>query len=177
MTGAELKDALEHAASFFPPWPAPPGRLRLPSYNADSAEGVSYRVDLTMPVGKRIADLSYRGQPLRPDQKLRVAINNYRYTGGGGYRMLGGLPVVYRSPEEERDAIIKYLRAGHPIPPAPDGNWQVVPPEARQALIRAAESAETPFASSRIPILPPPNAPARFAVRLPARSIGASGAH
>jgi 2',3'-cyclic-nucleotide 2'-phosphodiesterase / 3'-nucleotidase len=146
MTGAELKAALEHAASYFPSWPAPAGRLRLPSYNADSAEGVAYRVDLTKPVGKRIVDLSYRGQPLRPDQKLRVAINNYRYTGGGGYGMLAGLRLVYRSPKEEREMIIDYLRGGHPVPATPDGNWEVIPPEARQALVRAAEMAEKQFA-------------------------------
>ncbi|HEV2386758.1 MAG TPA: bifunctional UDP-sugar hydrolase/5'-nucleotidase [Candidatus Acidoferrales bacterium] len=154
MTGAQLQAALEHAASFLPAWPTPPDRLRLPSYNADSAEGVNYRMDLTRPVGERIVDLTFRGQPLRPDQKLRVAINNYRYTGGGGYAMLAGLPVVYRSPDEDRDMIIRYLRAGHAIPAAPDGNWQVVPPEARRALISAAERAKNQFSGARLPARP-----------------------
>jgi len=58
MTGAQLKDALEHAASFFPAWPVPPGQnLWLPGYNADSAEGASNVIDLTQPVGQRIRDL------------------------------------------------------------------------------------------------------------------------
>ncbi len=152
MTGAQIKDALERAARFFPAWPARNGELRLPSYNADSAEGVSYRVDLTRPVGERIVDLRYHGQPLAPGQTLRVAVNNYRYAGGGGYRVLLGLPVVYRSNHEERTLIINYLRAGHAVPTEPDGNWRVTPTEARQALIREAESPRRPFAaSSKLP--------------------------
>jgi 2',3'-cyclic-nucleotide 2'-phosphodiesterase/3'-nucleotidase len=135
MTGAQLKEALERAARFFPAWPPENGKLRLPGYNADSAEGVSYKVDLTRPVGQRIVDLTYRGRPLRPGQKLRVAINNYRYAGGGGYRSLMGLPVVYRSRHEERTLIINYLRSGHAVPAEPDHNWEVAPEKARQALL------------------------------------------
>ena len=77
-----------------------------------------------------------------------MAINNYRYAGGGGYRSLVGLPVVYRSRHEERTLIIDYLRAGHTVPAKPDGNWQVVPASARQALVREAESPIRNFAAS-----------------------------
>jgi 2',3'-cyclic-nucleotide 2'-phosphodiesterase (5'-nucleotidase family) len=148
MTGAQLKEALERAARFFPAWPARNGRLRLPSYNADSAEGISYRIDLTRPVGDRIVDLTYRGRPLAPGRKLRVAVNNYRYAGGGGYRVMLGLPVVYKSNHEERTRIIDYLRAGHAIPTLPDDNWQVTPAAARQALVREAEGSRRPFAAA-----------------------------
>jgi 2',3'-cyclic-nucleotide 2'-phosphodiesterase/3'-nucleotidase len=147
MTGAELKEALERAARFFPAWPSQAGKLRLPNYNADSAEGVSYRVDLTKPVGDRIEDLRFDGKPLRPDQTLRVAVNNYRYAGGGGYKVLQGLPVVYRSRHEIRTLIVDYLRTGHPILTEPDDNWQVVPAEAQQALIQQAERPSRPFTS------------------------------
>jgi 2',3'-cyclic-nucleotide 2'-phosphodiesterase/3'-nucleotidase len=86
MTGAQLKDALEHAASFYSGWPLAEGQKeKLPDYNSDNAEGVSYVIDLTQPVGERIRNLTYKGSPLDPAQKLRVAINNDRYTGGGGY--------------------------------------------------------------------------------------------
>jgi 2',3'-cyclic-nucleotide 2'-phosphodiesterase/3'-nucleotidase len=136
MTGAQLKDALEHAASFFPAWPSPVSeRLKLPGYEADSAEGVSYVVDLTQPAGVRIRGLTYKGKPLDPAQKLRVAINNYRYTGGGGYHVYQGLPVVYRSPEETRDLIIEYVSKTHRIPTEADDNWRVEPPEALAAML------------------------------------------
>ncbi len=90
MTRAQLKEAPEHAASFFSPWPVNPGeQVKLPSYNADQASGVSYEIDLTKPLGQRILHLQSHGKPLDPGQTLRVAINNYRYT--------KGLPVLFRS--------------------------------------------------------------------------------
>ncbi len=143
MTGAQLKDALEHAASFFPAWPNASGRpLRLPGYDADAAEGVSYEMDLTQPVGGRIVNLMYHGKPLAADQKLRVAINNYRYTGGGGYSVFQGLPVVYRSHEEVRDLIIDYLEKTKEFPDTADENWRIVPDAARDAIFNQARSLE-----------------------------------
>ena len=59
---------------------------------------LSYEVDLTKPVGQRIVNLQFHGKALDPAQTLRVAINNYRYTGGGGYSVYKGLPVLFRSP-------------------------------------------------------------------------------
>jgi 2',3'-cyclic-nucleotide 2'-phosphodiesterase / 3'-nucleotidase len=140
MTGAQLKDALEHAASFFPAWPVPTGQdLRLPGYNADSAKGVSYVIDLKQPVGQRIRDLTYRGAPLSADQKLRVAINNYRYTGGGGYSVYQGLPIVYQSNEEISELLVDYLARAKTIPVRADANWKIEPPEALAAIEKAAD--------------------------------------
>lgn len=140
MTGAQLKDALEHAASFFPAWPLPAGQdLRLPGYNADSAHGVSYVIDLTQPVGQRIRDLTFHGVPLASDQKLRAAINNYRYTGGGGYSVYQGLPIVYQSSEEVSELLVNFLRREKTIPTTVDGNWKIEPPEALAAIEKAAD--------------------------------------
>jgi 2',3'-cyclic-nucleotide 2'-phosphodiesterase/3'-nucleotidase len=141
MTGAQLKEALEHAAGFFPVWPTPPGqKLQLPGYNADSAAGVSYAIDLTQPVGRRIRDLQFRGQPLDPARKLRVAINNYRYTGGGGYQVYKGLPIVYRSPQDIRELLIQYLERTKKFPVEAAGNWKIIPPEALDAIKNAADT-------------------------------------
>jgi 2',3'-cyclic-nucleotide 2'-phosphodiesterase (5'-nucleotidase family) len=136
MTGAQLKEALEHAASFFPQWPFDTSKpLQMPGYNADSAHGVSYVIDLSGPVGDRIRNLMRMGKPLDMAAKLRVAINNYRYTGGGHYDVFKGLPIVYRSPEEIRELIIEYVSKSGTIPTTSDGNWSIQPREAAQALI------------------------------------------
>jgi 2',3'-cyclic-nucleotide 2'-phosphodiesterase (5'-nucleotidase family) len=104
MTGAQLQNALEHAASFYPQWPFPADQpIPLPGYNADAAEGVSYVIDLRQPVGQRVQELTFRGKPLAAEQKLRVAINNCRYTGGGRYSVYAGSPIVCRSPEKFAD--------------------------------------------------------------------------
>ncbi|HEV2615546.1 MAG TPA: 5'-nucleotidase C-terminal domain-containing protein [Candidatus Acidoferrales bacterium] len=140
MTGAQLKDALEHAASFYPAWPAPADKpMRLPGYDADSAEGVAYEMDLTKPVGSRITNLTFHGAPISVTQKFRVAINNYRYTGGGGYSVFKGLPVAYRSTAEVRDLIIAYLEKTRKLPAA-DRNWRIVPDAAREAIEKQAMS-------------------------------------
>lgn len=142
MTGAQLKDALEHAASFYPAWPAPADKsMRLPGYDADSAEGVEYEMDLTKPAGSRITNLTFRGEPISVTQKFRVAINNYRYTGGGGYSVFKGSPVVYKSTEEVRDLIIAYLEKTKQFP-AVDHNWRIVPDAAREAIEKQALSFE-----------------------------------
>ncbi len=139
MTGEQLRQALEQAASFYPAWPVPPGeRLRLPGYNADCAQGVAYEIDLTRPVGQRVRNLTRHGAPLDPHARLRVAINNYRYTGGGHYDVFRGLPVVYRSPQEVRDLLIEYASRLDTLPAKADGNWRIVPREAVDAMIQEA---------------------------------------
>jgi hypothetical protein len=143
MNGKQLREVLEHAAEFFPGWPFPPGeRVRLPGYNADCAEGVEYTIDLTQPVGQRIRDLKYKGAPLADGTKLRVAINNYRYAGGGRYATLQGLPVVYRSPVETRELIIEYVSRTGTILTEANGNWKIVPREAFEALVKEARQRE-----------------------------------
>ena len=87
-------------------------------------------------------NLTYHSKPLAADQKLRVAINNYRYTGGGAYSVYKGLPIVYRSTEEVRDLIIDYLAKTKEFPDATDDNWRIIPDEAREAIEKQALSME-----------------------------------
>jgi 2',3'-cyclic-nucleotide 2'-phosphodiesterase/3'-nucleotidase len=102
-------------------------------YNYDMAQGVTYEVDLSRPVGDRIRDLQFRGKPLGANQKLRIALNNYRAAGSNGYSMFEGAKILWRSYEDIRDLIVRYY-ADHELPSAPDNNWRIVPESARQAL-------------------------------------------
>jgi 2',3'-cyclic-nucleotide 2'-phosphodiesterase/3'-nucleotidase len=131
LTGQQLKDALEHAARYFEEYQ--PGKsiadlvdTRMPGYNFDVAEGVSYDIDLSKPLGQRIQNLKFNGQPLSPSQKLRVVTNNYRVNGGGGYDMFKSAPVVYRSSEEVRELIIDWVEKHKTIPTETDNNWRIV---------------------------------------------------
>ncbi|MGH9702803.1 MAG: bifunctional metallophosphatase/5'-nucleotidase, partial [Candidatus Acidiferrales bacterium] len=149
MTGAQLKEALEHSASFLPAWPFSKDKpVPLPNYNADSALGVAYVIDLSRPVGDRIRFLRYHNAPLDPAEKIRVAINNYRYTGGGGYSVYKGLPVLDRSSEEIRELLIQYISGTGRIPIEPAETWRIEPLEARQALVGAARKATAPRANA-----------------------------
>ncbi len=132
VTGQQLKEALEHSAKYFRPYE--PGKSlaelvdeKIPAYNFDIAEGVTYVLNIAKPVGQRIENLQFQGQPLLPTQKLRLATNNYRVNGGGGYTMYKGAPVVYRSSEEIREMIIDWVELHKTIPTEPTNNWKIVP--------------------------------------------------
>jgi 2',3'-cyclic-nucleotide 2'-phosphodiesterase (5'-nucleotidase family) len=132
VTGAQLKAALEHSAEYFREYvpgktPAELVDQRIPAYNFDIAEGVNYDLDITKPFGERIRNLVFRGKPLDPNQKLRLATNNYRVNGGGGYTMYKEARVVYRSSELIRDLIIDWIERHKSIPTEPTNNWRIVP--------------------------------------------------
>jgi len=131
LTGQQLKDALEHSAQYFREYE--PGKSlselvdqRIPGFNFDIAEGVSYEIDVSRPFGQRIQNLRFKGQPLILTQKLRVVTNNYRVNGGGGYTMYKDAPVVYRSSEEVRELIIDWVERHQTIPPQANNNWRIV---------------------------------------------------
>lgn len=144
ITGKALKLALEHAAEYFQGWPVAPGTPltsgKLAGYNYDMAEGVSYKIDLRRPPGHRIVDLKFQGQPLQPQQKLRLAVNSYRYSGGGQYTMLRNAPILFQSAVEVRDLLIDFVTRNGRLPTKPTGNWEIIPPEARKALVQSVAS-------------------------------------
>jgi 2',3'-cyclic-nucleotide 2'-phosphodiesterase (5'-nucleotidase family) len=132
VTGQQLKDALEHSAKYFRPYE--PGKSaadlvdeKIPAYNFDIAEGVTYVLNISKPIGQRIEKLEFQGNRLAPTQKLRLATNNYRVNGGGGYTMYKGAPVVYRSSVEIRELIIDWVERHKTIPTQPTNNWKIVP--------------------------------------------------
>jgi len=131
LTGQQLKDALEHSARYFKEYQ--PGKslndlvdTRIPGYNFDVAQGVTYDLDVTKPFGQRILNLKFKGEPLSPTQKLRVVTNNYRVNGGGGFTMYKDAPVVYRSSAEVRELIIDWVEKNKTVPTQADNNWRIV---------------------------------------------------
>jgi len=133
VTGQQLKEALEHSAKYFKTYE--PGKSlrdlideKIPAYNFDIAEGVTYEIDISKPIGSRIQNLRFKGQPLSPTKKLRLATNNYRVNGGGGYSMYKNAPVVYRSSEEIREFMIDWLERSKIVPTTPNNNWRIVHP-------------------------------------------------
>jgi 2',3'-cyclic-nucleotide 2'-phosphodiesterase/3'-nucleotidase len=141
-TGRMLREALENAARFFLTCPetscvtGPLVNRDVPGFNFDIAQGVEYEIDLTEPAGRRVRNLHWRGKPLAENQPLRIATNNYRAGGSGGYTMFRDAKVVWRSSEEIRDLIITYYTERGTLPEKPDNNWHIVPPAAVGTLKR-----------------------------------------
>ena len=115
--GAGVKAWLEKSAGWFnriDPNKAEPQELlnsRVPTYLFDVLQGdLAYVIDVTRPLGERIVELRYHGQPVRPDQPFIVATNNYRASGGGNFPGLDGSNVVIPAPDMNRDVLIGYIR-------------------------------------------------------------------
>ena len=146
LSGAQVREWLEMSAGQFnriDPQGAPEQDLinpGFPSYNFDTLDGVSYRIDVTQPArydrggklvapnARRIVDLRFNGQPIDEQAEFIVATNNYRASGGGAFPGLaGGERVVLDAPDENREALVQHLRAEKTIDPTADGNWRLLP--------------------------------------------------
>ncbi len=145
ITGAQVREWLEMSAGAFQridPAGAPEQNLLnpgFPSFNFDTIDGVSYRVDVTQaarydragklvaPTARRIQDLRYNGQPIDDTASFAVVTNNYRASGGGDFPGLDGSNIILDAPDENREAVVQYLRAAGRFDPSADGNWRVLP--------------------------------------------------
>jgi len=134
VTGAEIKDILEHAARYYNGLDCDPdGGCTLltdpaiPHYNVDSMAGVSYRVDPTQPVGHRVRDLRIHGRAIDTNRKFTLVCNNYRAAGGGGFPHLAQAEPVWRSSEEMTDLIGDFIARSGSWQPEIDNNWWIGP--------------------------------------------------
>ncbi len=146
VTGAEIKDILEQAASYYSGLDCElDGGCTLltdptiPHYNVDTMAGVSYRVDPTREVGHRVRDLRIRGRAIDLHQRFTLVCNNYRAAGGGGYPHLAHADQVWRSSEEMTDLIGNFIARKGLWQPVIDDNWWIGP-----ALTAERTTAATP---------------------------------
>ena len=153
ITGQQLKSYLEQSARFFTVDAR--GNVGLndsvPGYNFDIVSGAEYAIDLRRPPGSRIRGLSVHGKAVEPGDQFTLALNSYRQSGGGGFSMLAGSPVVYDHGENIRTLLMADLRARGLLRADDFGasNWRIVPDEAARAARRL-------FAPTAEPVQRPP---------------------
>ena len=141
--GRMVREALENAARWFLTCQADcKGETLINQhvigYNFDMAEGVEYEIDLKQPVGQRIKNLKWHGQPLADDQPLKIALNNHRAGGGSGFDMFQGAKLLWQSHEGIRDMMVRYYGEKGVLPAHADNNWHVGPASALETLEREA---------------------------------------
>ncbi|MEK8049017.1 bifunctional 2',3'-cyclic-nucleotide 2'-phosphodiesterase/3'-nucleotidase [Ideonella sp. DXS22W] len=145
LSGAQVREWLEMSAGAFrridPQGPAEQALIdeRYVPYNFDMIDGLSYRIDVTQPArydvagklvapeARRIVDLRHQGQPVKDDAPFIVVTNNYRAAGGGSFPGLDGRQIVMDAPDENREALVQYLRSADRLDPSADGNWRIQP--------------------------------------------------
>lgn len=140
MTGKQLKDWLEWSARYYKQVSSPNDpitkdpTLNIPDYNLDQLYGASYVIDLTQPAGHRIKNLKVNGKLVKDDDVFTVAINNYRFNGGGGFMQAAGITnpeIVFDSAKaygddgQVRNLMIRYIQEHGTITPTVEKYWYV----------------------------------------------------
>lgn len=155
MTGKQIKQWLEYSVRYYNQVKAstdPVAQdsvLQIKSYNLDQLYGAAYTIDLTQPActvdlktgqvvsGSRIKNLKYKGTLVKDTDVFTVAINNYRYNGGGGFMKAAGLSstdpsiVTYDSAKalgddgQVRSLMMAYIKKMGTISPVCSNNWTV----------------------------------------------------
>jgi 2',3'-cyclic-nucleotide 2'-phosphodiesterase (5'-nucleotidase family) len=160
ISGKQLRDYLEFSSRYYTSAQQTPTGSRpvidpaIPGYNFDIVAGADYTIDLTRPVGSRITSLSVKGRPVAERDSFTLALNNHRQTGGGGYAMLHGAPVVYDKQQEIRQLLIDQVQTRRTIRPEDffTRNWRLVYPGS--GTPGAAASGEAPRARPLAPGAP-----------------------
>ena len=161
ISGAQLKAFLEHSAKYWKTWtPETTGSLvngTVPGYNFDMIVGATYTMDLSKPVGERITALAVNGKAVTGSDSFTIALSNYRQTGGGGFAMIAGAPLVFESKSDIREMIVDAVRKAGRLEAAEwaNTNWHIEPAAAEAAAKASLRSGETrsPTATPRLRVI------------------------
>ena len=143
VTGAQVREWLEMSALVYnridPQGPPEQNLINtaVPGYFLDTLDGVTYRIDVTQPAryqrgGKlanpgahRVVDLRYQGQPIDEKARFVVVTNSHRASGGDAFPGLDGNNIVLRAPDENREALVQFIKTARVVNPAADDNWRL----------------------------------------------------
>lgn len=84
-------------------------------YNYDMWEGIEYTINVAKPIGERIENVTYHGEPLKEDEKYHVVLNNYRAIGGGNFDMFKDKRVVKEIRTEISELIRTYFEKNETV--------------------------------------------------------------
>ncbi|MES2176857.1 MAG: 5'-nucleotidase C-terminal domain-containing protein [Gemmatimonadota bacterium] len=138
ISGKQLREYLEQSARYYTT--SADGRVGVdpsfPGFNFDIVAGADYTLDVSRPAGQRVTRLEVRGKPVAATDSFTMALNNYRQTGGGGYAMLAGAPLVFDKQQEIRQLLVDEVKRKGSIAPGDyfTQNWKIEPASAVSSL-------------------------------------------
>jgi len=152
LTGAQIKEWLEMSAGQFNQLNTDSAEQFIqdesfPTYLFDVIDGVTYRIDTTVPrrynpdgslndaSAERVKDLRFQGRPIPLNQEFALATNNFRAYGGGNFPNANPSNIILESPDESRQVILKYIEEKRTITPQPDNNWTLILPQSSGPLL------------------------------------------
>lgn len=99
ISGKDIIAALEHGTSSYPE----------PSGGFPQVGGMSYKIDLSKPIGNRITDVKVNGKPIELDKTYKLGINDFLAAGGDGYEMFPKCKTVLELPSLN-ELVIDYIK-------------------------------------------------------------------
>ena len=105
-------------------------------YNFDSAAGIKYSVDVSLPPGNRVIISSMSdGSPFDLNKEYKVAVNSYRGNGGGNLLTRGAhIPkdqlekrIIASTDKDLRFYMMRWIQKKSIVTPAAIGNWNIIP--------------------------------------------------
>jgi 2',3'-cyclic-nucleotide 2'-phosphodiesterase (5'-nucleotidase family) len=177
ISGRQLREYVEFSARYYTTDSSGTVSVdpTVPGYNFDVVAGADYALDLSRPQGERVTKLEVRGRPVVPTDSFTLALTNYRQTGGGGYSMIAGAPVVYDEQQDIRQLLTDEVRRAGTLRPQDyfTRNWRIEPSTVVGALYERMRGSAA-RAAAAVPASVVPRAP-RPATRL--RIIGTNDFH
>lgn len=132
LTGKEFKEYMEWSARYFNQFKDGDVNISfngdIRGYNYDMFQGVDYKIDISKPEGSRIVDLKLKGKAIKDTDKIKVAINNYRYDGLKNMKIIpeDRVPYFESDPISLRSYIADHIREAREITPTVDNNWEII---------------------------------------------------
>jgi len=203
MNGKQLKDWMEYSVRYYKQINDPNFVIdintdyknvkdmtaNIADYNLDMLYGATYAVDLTQPActidsktglvvgGGRIKNLKVNGKLVKDTDVFTVAINNYRFNGGGGFMKAAGLTVkdakgndipnpalvTYDSAKalgddgQVRSLMMSYIQKHKTITPECSNNWKLYTTAVTQEIDNT-QPTDTVVVGDATTILTPPQA-------------------
>ena len=117
ISGKQLKQVMERSAEYFAV--ATDGTVQVAEsflvpkvehYNYDYYMGAAYEIDPAAPVGNRIKNLTYQGKTVTETDSFTLCLNNYRYSGAGGYEVYTECELVREINTEMVELILEYFK-------------------------------------------------------------------
>lgn len=116
VSGAALKEALEHGTKSYPDLAG----------GFPHVAGMTYAIDLARPVGDRVVDITVKGEALDLNKQYILATNDFLAAGGDGYTMIKDGEFVQEMMTMD-EAIVQYIQEVKVIEPQVEGRIVVKP--------------------------------------------------
>lgn len=126
---------------------------QVPGFRFDALYGLEYQIDLTRPArfdaaGRviegaegRVSQITWKGQPIHPEQEFLVAVTDHRAGGGGTFRAFEDDDIVVREDAPLDLALIDYLTAPNRQAARSTAPWRFAPSSGLSAILNTAPDA------------------------------------